>query len=84
MDIQVFPLRVEFLAWLAVGVGHVVKAPVIGSACPGLGSDLVRHAAFATNKTVEADRNIFSCGKVMGEFSCEFRCNEKTSNRHHR
>ena len=69
MDIRVFPLRVEFLVRLAVCAGHVVKARVIGSACPGLGSDSVRHAAFATNKTVEADRNISSCVKVMGEFS---------------
>lgn len=35
---------------LDVGVGHVVKAQVIGSACPGLGSNVVRHAAFATIK----------------------------------
>lgn len=41
----------------AACVGHVVKAWVIGSACPGLSSNPVRHAAFATNKTVEADRN---------------------------
>lgn len=90
MNIQVFPPRLEFFLAPAVGgVGHVVKARVIGSACPGLGSNSVRHAAFATNKTVEADRNICmlssSCGKVRSDFSCAcLRCNEKTSNLHHR
>lgn len=47
----------------SVGVGRV-KALVIGSGCPGPGSDPVCHAAFATNET--ADRNSCmspSCGR---------------------
>lgn len=70
---------------VAVGVGHVVKDGVIGSACPGLGSNSVRHAAFATNKTAQADGNNYmfsSCnGKDTGEFrrTCPGR-NEKIIN----
>lgn len=39
---------------LAVGVGHVVKATVIGSACPVLCSHSVCHAASAANETATA------------------------------
>lgn len=43
---------------LAVGVGHVVKAAVIGSACPVFCSHSVCHAASAANETATADTNI--------------------------
>lgn len=51
---------------LSVGVGHVVKDQVIGSVCPGLNSNLVRHAAFPRNKTAKAEGNmcvLSSCEK---------------------
>lgn len=53
MNFQVFSSQAGIFS-LAVGVGHVVKARVIGSACPGFSSNSVRHAAFATNKTVKS------------------------------
>lgn len=58
-----------------LAVGHVVKALVIGSGCPGLGSNPMCHAAFATNKTAPAGRNsrIFSsCDRKR--IRCEFNC----------
>lgn len=51
------PLKAGIFS-LAVGVGHVVTAWVIGSGCLGFGSNPVCHAAFATNKTAPAGRNI--------------------------
>lgn len=51
------PLRAGIFI-LAVGVGHVVKAAVIGSACPVFCSRSVCHAASAANETATADTNI--------------------------
>lgn len=63
---------------LAAGVGHVVKARVIGSACPGLGSDSMRHAA-AANEAAPADRNIcmFSPWNGEGTFDFQVRVSEE-------